>query len=341
MKIYTEEGWINMRECFNSTPFVMIISARGLGKTFGALKFLVDHYRETGEQFIYMRRMEGEADLVATPEGNPFVPIMKVYPEYDVRIRKVSKDVRGFFLDGDEKPCGLIVALSTFYKRRSVSYDEVTNVFYDEFIPEKIARPLKGEAEALFQALETIGRNREIQGRPPLHVVLASNANTIDNPVLLSLGLVNRVMDMVRKHVPIWTDGKDITVIVPFNSPISKAKSETSLYRLTSRNRNDFTRIALDNEFGEEITDNVRPMNLKQYSPVCQIGEIYIYRHKSERRWYVSAHGTGTFKKTYSVGDMGLKRFKREQSRLWMAHLRNEIYFESFVEQMLFESYFA
>lgn len=341
MKIYTPEGWLNMEECFKSTPFVIIISGRGLGKTFGALRFLVDHYRETGEKFIYMRRLEAEADIVASREGNPFEALNRELG-YNVTARKISKDVKGFFLEGDNEPCGIIVALSTFYRKRSVSFGDVTNIFFDEFIPEKNARPIRGEAEALFNAIETVNRNREIQQRPPVHVVMASNSNTVDNPILISLNLVNRVMNMVRNHVPIWTDPeRGLTVITPYNSPITKAKNETALYKLTSAGRNDFTRMALRNEFGEEISDNVKPMNLKQFTPVCQIGEIYVYKHKTERRWYVSSHGTGTFKKEYSIGEMGLKRFKREQTRLWMAHLRSEIYFESFVEQMLFESYFA
>lgn len=341
MKIFNENGWINMEECFNSTPFVIIISGRGLGKTFGALKYLVDRYRETGEKFMYMRRLEAEADIVASREGNPFEALNRELG-YNVTVKKISKDVNGFFLDDRPDPCGIIVALSTFYRKRSVAFNDVTNIFFDEFIPEKNARPIRGEAEAFFNAVESVNRNRELRSEEPVHCVLASNSNTVDNPILLSLNLVNRVMDMVRKKVPIWTDEKrGLTVITPFNSPITAAKSETALYRLTSSGRNDFTRMALRNEFGEEISDNVKPMNLKQFTPVCSVGELYVYRHKTERKYYVSSHGSGTFAKVYSIGDMGLKRFKREQSRLWMAHLRSSVYFESFVEQMLFESYFA
>ena len=67
------------------------------------------------------------------------------------------------------------MALSTFGNLRGVDFSDVDMIFFDEFVPQKNARPIKAEAEAFFNLYETVNRNRELDGRPPVRVLMLSN----------------------------------------------------------------------------------------------------------------------------------------------------------------------
>ena len=341
MKFFTDEGWLNMRGIREmESPFIFLVGARGIGKTYGGCLDLMENFKETGKKFIYMRRTDSQVDYVASAEGNPFNEINRDTGS-NVIIRKVNKKLKGFYLDPDAtEPMGLIMALSTFSGKRSISFSAYDILFYDEFIPEEHDRPIKNEAQAFFNIVETIARNRELSGKPPLKVICCSNANTVDNPLFLELGLVTRALKMAKNHVPIYTNKEmGFTLLVPFGSAISKAKEETALYKLTKKSR-EFQNMALENVFNDEVSDNVRSLNLSQYSSLVQVGELFVYEHKTERRYYVSSHRQGTFPYVFSAGEMDLTRFRTRFSFLWFAHLRMNIFFESYIEQLLFEKYF-
>lgn len=322
------------------SPFVFIVGARGIGKSYGCLLDLLQNYQETGQRFIYMRRSDAQADIVGSAEGNPYNEINRDTGS-DIHIKKVNRKLKGFYLGEEETPMGLIMALSTFSGKRSVSFSAYDILFFDEFIPEVHERPIKNEAEAFFHVVETISRNRELQGKPPLKVICASNSNTVDNPLFLELGLVTRALRMEEKKTPIYTDPKrGVSLVMPFSSPISRKKKDTALYRLT-QNSTDFQKVAIENEFNDDISDNVKSLNLSQYSSLVHVGELFIYSHKAERRYYISSHKQGTFQSEFSSGQMDITRFKSRYTYLWFAHLRREVYFESYIEQLLFEKYFS
>lgn len=341
MKMFTDDGWLNMREIrLLESPFVFIVGARGIGKTYGGCLDLLRNYEETGQRFIYMRRTETQADYVSSAEGNPFNEI-NMDTGSNVSIKKVNRKMKGFFNDEENVPMGVIMALSTFSGKRSISFSAYDILFYDEFIPEPHDRPIKNEAEAFFHIVETISRNRELQGRPPLKVICASNSNTLDNALFLELGLVTRALRMEEKSVPIWTDKeRGLTLIMPFDSPISQKKKDTALYRLT-RDSVNFQNVALKNEFNDDVSENVMSLNLNQFSSLVHIGELYIYSHKKDRKYYISTHKQGTFDIEFSSGQMDITRFKNRYGYLWFAHMRKLVYFETYMEQLLFEKYFS
>ena len=98
--------------------------------------------------------------------------------------------------------------------------------------------------------------------------------------------------------------------------------------------------MALDNVFPDDVSPNVKSLNLSQFIPEAKVGELCIYRHKTERKRYISAHERGTFPRIYSSGQMDLRRFRRECYRIWLAHMNREVYFETYIQELLFEKYF-
>ena len=333
--MFNDNGYLDVDYILKSqVPFLFIVGARGIGKTYGFLKWLY----ENNKKFIYMRRTEAEIEYCASNEGNPFSPINEDL-NINIQIKKVNQKIKGFY--NDETCIGYLMALSTFYSKRSVSFNDIDYLIFDEFIPEKNARPIKNEAEAFFNSVETISRNRELQDKGYLHVICASNSNTLDNPIFLELGIVSRALKMANNKIAFYKDKeRGFELLMPYNSPISKKKKETALYKLTSKSKN-FQNMALENEFNDDVSEQIESKSLKQYVPLCHVGEIYIYKHKLERMYYISEHKTSTFEKEYSTGLMDLLRFKKDYTFLWFSYMQKKITFETYTQQLLFEKYFS
>jgi len=121
------------------------------------------------------------------------------------------------------------------------------------------------------------------------------------------------------------------------DSPISKKKAETALYKLAGDS--DFTSMALDNAFVEDIADNIKTMPLAEYKPLVYVGELAIYQHKSRREIYVTDHRSGSCEE-YDASPIGLSRFKRNYYYIWLMNLQRQVIFESYLLQKIFEQYY-
>ena len=120
------------------------------------------------------------------------------------------------------------------------------------------------------------------------------------------------------------------------DSPISKAKSQTALYQNAS---DDFVNMALDNAFRTDET-NIRSEPLTEYYHIVSVGEIGIYRHKSERKYYVSS--TQQQKPYYDAFGIGLKMFQQDYYMLRVHYMTSKnIWFESFELEIIFRELFG
>ena len=73
---------------------------------------------------------------------------------------------------------------------------------------------------------------------------------------------------------------------------------------------------------------------------MVSIGEIGIYRHKSERLYYVSmtAHNDGSVYEAYGIG---LKMFRQDYYNLRIFYMVNKIvYFENYECELIFRELF-
>ena len=210
-------------------------------------------------------------------------------------------------------------------------------LIYDEFIPEEHERPIKEEATAFFNAYESINRNRELEGLQPVQAFCFSNSNTLDNALFVKLGIVDRVEKMSRNGRQMWTDEKrGLCVILLINSPISGKKAETALYKLTSGT--DFAQMALKNEWAFDETDGTVSRPLWEYRPIVTVGEITIYSHKSNGRFYASMHKTGS-PPTFGSSSTETARFRRAFSWLWAEYMSRNIEFETRLTEILLTKY--
>lgn len=331
INIYEKSGYLNIAGILAlKQPFNFIVGGRATGKTYGALKYTIT----SGRKFMLMRRTQSQADLINKAEFSPFKPVCADMG-IEIETESVSK-YNAKFMMGDEL-MGYTCALSTISNMRGFDASDVDLLIYDEFIPERHERSLKMEGAAFLNAVETIGRNRELQGRPPLQVLCLANAFDIANPIFLELGLVGIAERMQQRGQEVYVNMESgVVIIMPSSKKISGQKRQTALYKLTS---GSYAEMALSNKFSYNPTDNIKAQPLKEYRPVVTVGEITVYRHKSGRKYYVSEHRTGD-PPTYHTDEVDIKRFiKAYGKRLYTAHMRGYVYFEDMLCKSLFELY--
>lgn len=334
--LYKEGGWVDARPLLDcDSTFIFGYGARAIGKTYNVLDELRERALATDRKFILLRRQQTQADFVSKQEFSPFKPIdMDKGTTTDTK--RLDKFTTAFIVD--DRIIGYVMALSTVTNIRGFDGSDVDVIFYDEFIPEKHARPIKNESDALWNCYETINRNRELFGNPPLKLIGMSNANDIANEIFLSLGVVDRIDAMKRKGQSVYVNREKSLAIVDYqNAEISDKKKETALYKLTAGS--DFEKMAIGNEFLNEFSSEYRSIPLVECSPVVSVGEICIYKHKSEPFFYISTHTAGS-PEHFGSGNTERKRFQNAFFYLWQMYLTRRIIFESKLCEILFRKYF-
>lgn len=342
--LYLPSGYVNCGSVLDlDTPFIFGWGGRGIGKTYGMLKELYSR----GYCFAYMRNIQNEIDLACSRDGNVFRPLNDDYGWAVVPERIRGTKYVGAFYNAEEvegglepvgAPIGYGLALASVARIRGFSLDNVEVVFFDEFIPELHTRKITALGEAFLNAYETINRNRELKGRDPLKVVCMANANRVDNDLFLEFGLVTRAYEMQKKRLDFWQDKeRGITLINFAESPISKAKKNTALYRFAGSD-SDFSAMALSNEFGYDDRF-IQSRNLKPYKKLCNVGEIDIYQHRDGAGYYVRP--AKQINSQYDCTERGLKSARYHYGWLNGAWLDGSIYFENVLSNVLFERYFT
>lgn len=339
MGIYLPSGFVNMRAIIGcGCPFIIVMGGRGTGKTYGALETVLEDRRP----FVLMRRTDKQISIITKPEFSPFAPINRAHG-WNYGAYKIGRDQYGIAqLLEDGKPdgdaIGYAIALSTFANVRGINADAVEIIIHDEVIPEKHEKAIKDEGDALLNAYETINRNRELQGRPPLLYLGMTNANRPDSPIFEALGVSRQLERMqARRQVCSIMRDRGIALYNLADSPISGQKARTALYQLTAGT--DFEKMAIQNDYGGDRSQ-VRPSPLAEYRPVVRIGSLCIYRHKNRPEYYASTHTTGS-PPAYGTDDMELRRFVRDHAELWRAQLERKIFFETYTDEIYLTNLFT
>lgn len=296
-------------------PVSIVIGGRGIGKTYSALSFLL----ETGKKFLYLRNTDKQMSLCASAFGNPF---KKVASDLGRDITMKAAGEIYVVMEADSI-IGYGAALSTFENLRGVDLSDVEYVLFDEFIENRKLSFKQGSA--FMNLYETINRNRELEGRPPLICILLSNAQRLSNPILADLGMIPIIEDMIRNIVRLRIT-KEYYIELP-ESSVSAAKSETALYKLAAGSR--YADEALKNEFANDSFFNVGKKPLKEFRPVCALDEIFIYRHKSGLSWYACRSRAECPR--FSSRDQ-LQAFNRRHGpAIRSAMMENRMFFSEFV----------
>lgn len=327
-KLYMKAGWVNWDYIMNQPESIIsVVGARGTGKTYGVMKWLIEH----DKRFIYVRRLKTQLDECRKEVGNPF---KKLNFDLDMNIKPFpAGGTVSFNIDErGGKNVAVGVALSVVANIRGVDYSDYDYIVFDEFISSDGERPIKNEFQAFLNFYETVNRNREIEGRTAVKCIMLGNANRISNAYFTGWHCMRRVLNMIRGKQYVWrTDDRTRMIILLIDSPISQRKQETVLYQNSNA---DFIRMALDNAFRTDET-RIKSEPLKEYVHIVSVGEIGIYKHKSKRKYYVSA--TICKDPYYDAFGIGLKMFQQDYYMLRIYYMVNKtLTFESFECELLF-----
>ena len=208
-----------------------IITERGLGKTYGAKEFVVDHFLKKHKQFVYLRRYKTE--LKQAMQNGKFFEQISSNEKY--KNIKLSNNADTMFID--KKVCGFAIPLSTANILKSTSFEDVDTIIFDEFLIDKgCYHYLQNEVNQLLDIIETIGRLRDIR------VFFLGNAISSTNPYFNYFNI----------HLPYNSDiatFKNGLILVNYarNSAYREVKKKSRFGQLIDGT--EYGNYAIDNQF--------------------------------------------------------------------------------------------
>lgn len=331
-KIYDTNGWVNWDYILEQpSSFISVVGARGVGKTYGIFKKLTKEKKK----FIYLRRLKSQLDQCGKLEGNPF---KKINEDTSMDIKPFSSGGIISFREVDKNGSIIAVgvALSVVANVRGIDFSDYDYIVFDEFIASSGERPIKNEFSAFLNFYETVNRNRELEGKNAVKCIMLGNANTLINPYFSAWHFMKTAVRMITGGQMVWRSADQTRMIILLlHSPISEKKKATALYQNANE---DFIQMALDNAFKTDET-KIKSEPLKEYNHIVSVGELGIYRHKSERKYYVSATQAG--QPYYDAFGIGLKMFQQDFYMLRVHYMISKnIWFESFELEVIFRELF-
>lgn len=336
MSLYDKDGWLNFNYILGYDPtFIIMVGARQVGKTYGVLK------RSLEENWFPMlvRRTQDEIDLCCNEKYNPYRQLNEDLGD-DVHILREKNSARIARITGytdDDKPIyediGVAVSLKAVSKYRGFGGGLITDIIYDEFIPENHVNKIKNEGDAVTNMYVTVSGNREILGKKPLRMWMMANSNNIYNAVLETFNLVDVFDEMQRKGQEVkFIEKRGILLLNIMKSPVSEKRKQTALFKAIG-NDSEFAKMANSNEFS--YNDGAHIMrkynNPKDLTPICQFGKIYLYFSKSRANFmFISNHKYCEFKEYYDGNKDSKKAFKMKYSIYGEWDARGWIYYETY-----------
>ncbi len=319
---------------------------RGIGKTYSALdlcrkigtgEIMFSSTVETNK-FMYMRRTKVEMEVCGSKIGNPF----KKYNQNEgtaISIEHNSDMGFGCIYSekGSDTNIGYTAALSTFANLRGADFSDVSFLLYDECIPEtKNKAPLKREGHLLLNVLETINRNRKMDGENEIVLCLLSNPIDLGSDLLCELAITPILNNMIIKGQEKFTDPERSFHIEKYiNHPVSKEKQESIVYKF-SRGTN-FAEEALSGGFVNNDMTVVRPkVQLSEYIAMLSIENICVYKHKSREEWYISSvMNKAKYKFRANEQEKVKKEFYHTYKALVLEHV---VYYDTYATKVVFEN---
>lgn len=251
-----------------------VIGERGVGKSYGAKKYCVNHWKKKRKQFVYLRRYKTELKKALGTNKEPkfFNQIKKEFPE-----DKLSNSAESFYCNGEV--IGYAMPLSTANILKSSSYEDVDTIIFDEFTIDKgTYHYLQNEVIQFLDVIETVARLRDIR------VILLGNAISITNPYFAFFNLSLPY----NSEFKLFKDGLIVVNYIK-NMEYRKAKKETRFGKLIEGT--SYGKYAIDNEMLRDSKAFVRKKsnNVKFYFIFIVNGVYYgVWIDYKEKLMFVS-----------------------------------------------------
>lgn len=212
--------------------FNFVIGERGVGKTYGSLKFVIKRFLLNKEQFIYLRRFKTE---LPRDEGELFGKISNEFPGVTFEIEK-GRDRQ--IIKINDEVAGWCIPLSTSLVLKSNNtFSDVKTIIFDEFIIGKgVYHYLQNEVTQFLEFYETIARLRDVR------VLFLANAISITNPYFNYFHLEIPYNSEYRLYM-----NGNICVNYVKNLAYREAKSQTRFGQIVAGSK--YGKYAVNNDF--------------------------------------------------------------------------------------------
>lgn len=337
MSLYHKSGylnvpWLEQEADKNGVSIIIVIGSRQIGKTYGTLELMLDG----DKRFILMRRTQIECDFLCNKTLNPFISLGRD----DIEIRHDTKLTGSIVRVEDEslEQIGLTVSLKGVSKIRGFSGQLYTDLVYDEFIPESHVMRIKNEGDAFINALITISGNRELEGRKPLRTWLLANSNNIASPILEALNVSKKIEQMAAKgqEYSLLKD-RGIIIVLAAASGVTNKRKKTSILKAIGSEDSEVVKMAFDNSFSYNDSENVTHKDLKQYQLICSIdGILSLWKKKGGSGLYVSSFVKSN--RMFTNNKRGQVEFLKSFPDLKIYYFSNRIEFQSLLIKEKFKS---
>lgn len=265
-KTYTYNAKINV-----------IISMRGLGKTYGARKQAVKDFIKDGSKFLeivrYKEALKGESAIQVGYFDK--LVLNDEFPDYIFRTNGTNAYMAKK-PKGNEKPkwqhCGYFVALSAMQQSKQRTFVNVKSIIFDEFIIDKRTRNkyLPGEFNLFVNLIDSVAREEvNVDGTAKgtkVRVYLLGNACDLTNPYFIQWGINKQ-----PKEGYSWYNGKLVLVHYVKDEAYQTGKRGTLVGRLVAGTAEES--IIVDNIFNTGDEYNIMK---KTSSAIFEYGIIYI-----------------------------------------------------------------
>jgi len=203
-----------------------VIGARGIGKTYGFKKYVINRFIKHGEQFIYLKRYKTDLKKI----DQFFKAVSQEFPEHTFK-------VKGWTLYIDDKVSGWVLPLSSWQSIKSSEFPNVCTILYDEFLLESHSKQsyMQNEPSALLNLMDTVIRNRD-----NARVICMSNAVSVVNPFFLYFDLIPKIDRRYNAY-------ESVVIEIPDSIDFAEERKKTKFGKLISNT--EYGDFSLGNEF--------------------------------------------------------------------------------------------
>lgn len=193
-------------------PIKIVVSRRGLGKTFGKLKKYTEKFVTSKKRFIYIVETGEMVKELTRNNGEKFwsalieyysecnsarkryfyerLTELKVYDSEDENLeddetilkRSVNAKIIGGTIKINGETAGYIIDMNSFGELKRNNFNGVRYILVDEFITEKLDKTALENPRKIASIIQSIGRLRDIE------IYMLGNAIRFDDPILSRMG---------------------------------------------------------------------------------------------------------------------------------------------------------
>lgn len=262
----------------------IIITPRGMGKTYGFRLQCIRDYLKDGVRFCEIVRYKSELDSVSSNyfdriERNNHFPnhVFKADSKHMYIAKKPVNDEKP-----DWKIIGYFLALTQYQKIKKRTFDRVKRLIIDEGVLDRrdqYYRYLKNEFIALASIVDTVSRERADDESIRPHIYICGNACDISNPYFVRYGIND------PKPGFTWHDGKTCLLHYMLDAEYTREKrNDTVSGRMLSGIESTFD---IDGVFVKPFETCKRPADATYIFGLSYNGStIGIWR--DSQYWYVT-----------------------------------------------------